>query len=123
MAGQGGRRGGPGGKREGAGRKAGIRNKRNEATIAKAEAGGAMPLDIMLAVMRRTYTKAQRLEQQDETTAAQLFADAHRQATDVAPFLHPRLQSIKHEELPIDLSKLTDEQLAALAEFHRLMGR
>jgi hypothetical protein len=113
-----------GGKRPGAGRKPGAPNKRTEATIIRAEAGGIMPLDIMLNVMRRSYNRALKAEKSgDEGGANEFFAVAQEQATAAAPYLHPRLKSIEHEHKPVDLSNLTNEQLKALAEFKRLTSQ
>ena len=41
-----------GGKREGAGRKAGVRNKKTRAVLEKVESTGDTPLDFLLTVMR-----------------------------------------------------------------------
>lgn len=70
-----------GGKRKGAGRKAGARNKRTAELLQKAEAGGLMPLDFLLDVMR------------NESADIPLRMDAAKAA---APFVHPKLANIEH---------------------------
>ena len=70
-----------GGARKGAGRKPGAINKATAKAREKAEAGGIMPLDFMLAVMRDET--APRDERQDMAKAA-------------APYVHAKLASIEH---------------------------
>ena len=69
-----------GGRRPGAGRKPGGRNKRTLATIAAAEASGITPLDYMLRVMR------------NKRAGAVARLDAAKAA---APYVHARLASIE----------------------------
>lgn len=71
-----------GGKREGAGRKAGSPNKRTTETVEKVKASGLMPLDYMLSVLR------------DETADMKDRMDAAKSA---APYLHAKLNSIEHK--------------------------
>lgn len=71
-----------GGKREGAGRKAGSPNKRTIETQAKVQASGLMPLDYMLSVLR------------DGTADVKDRMDAAKSA---APYLHAKLSSIEHK--------------------------
>ena len=68
-----------GGARPGAGRPKGGRNKRTAEMIAKAEAGGLMPLDYMLGVMR------------DEANAPAARLDAAKSA---APYIYPKLAQV-----------------------------
>lgn len=68
-----------GGRRSNAGRKPGTPNKRTEATIAKAEASGLLPLDYMLSIL------------QDE---AQPQATRFAAAKEAAPYLHAKLASV-----------------------------
>lgn len=86
-----------GGKREGAGRKPGARNK---ATIEQREAvaaSGMTPLEYMLQVMREGTDGAKRL-------------DAAKAA---APYVHPRLAAVEHSG---EMRFLSHEQwLASLA--------
>ena len=64
------------------GRPKGSRNKRTRALLEAAEAGGEMPLDFLLRLMRDPQASmARRLEA----------------AKAAAPFLHPRLNSIDHK--------------------------
>src|SRR5271169_5450916 len=64
------------------GRPKGSRNKKTRALLEAAEAGGEMPLDFLLRLMRDPHT----------STARRLEA-----AKAAAPFLHPRLNSIDHK--------------------------
>jgi hypothetical protein len=68
-----------GGKREGAGRKAGVRNKKTTELQKKVEATGLTPLEVMLDIMRNTDDDRLRL------TAAQ----------SAAPYVHAKLSSIE----------------------------
>ncbi|PDT15892.1 hypothetical protein CO670_15465 [Rhizobium sp. J15] len=72
---------GHGGKREGAGRKAGAATRMNEEARAKAAEGGLMPLDYMLSVLR------------DEEQPAAARMDAAKAA---APYVHAKLASVEH---------------------------
>lgn len=67
-----------GGKRPGAGRPKGSRNKRTQEVLNAAAKEGITPLDYMLKVMR----------DEDESPATRLDA-----AKSAAPYLHPRLQT------------------------------
>ncbi len=70
-----------GGARKGAGRKPGAVNKATAEAKAKAEAGGEMPLDFMLRIMRdATAEPAQRMDM----------------AKAAAPYVHAKLASIEH---------------------------
>ncbi len=66
------------------GRPKGSRNKRTRALIEAAQAGGQLPLDYMLAVMRDPKAPAKR---RDEMAKA------------AAPYLHSKLASIEHSGL------------------------
>jgi len=70
-----------GGRREGAGRKAGASTKRTREIADQAIAQGLTPLEFMLAVLR------------DE---GKDFKDRYAAAVDAAPFLHPKLASVQH---------------------------
>lgn len=78
-----------GGKREGAGRKKGVPNKRSAEVAAKVESTGITPLDFMLEVMRRPYPE-------DATTADKLTLDAMRfeAAKAAAPYVHSKLATV-----------------------------
>ena len=92
-----------GGKRPGAGRPKGAKNK---TSIAKEAAkGGELPLEYMLRVMRDKNADISRRDSMAEKAA---------------PFLHAKLASVTHTGanggpiLTRDVSKLTDEQLDAI---------
>jgi hypothetical protein len=90
-----------GGKRPGAGRPKGARNKRTVETAKAIEASGMSPLDYMISLMR------------DETREVALRLDAAKSA---APYVHSRLAS---QELTIrnpDDEKTEEELLAELEE-------
>ena len=70
-----------GGKRAGAGRPIGAKNKRTIALEEECAAGGELPKGFMLRVMR------------DESQPMPLRADMAKAA---APYFHPRLNAIEH---------------------------
>lgn len=70
-----------GGKRQGAGRKKGSRNKASAAREAAVAASGLTPLDLMLSLMR------------DETQPLAVRIEIARAA---APYVHPRFAAIEH---------------------------
>lgn|SRR3990167_1209960 len=78
-----------GGKRAGAGRPKGARNKRSEATIAKAAALGLDPLDVMLENMMFYHRQAVEFGSTDARKLAQECA------ADAAPYVHARLTASK----------------------------
>ena len=88
---------GRGGRRPGAGRPRGKRDRATRESLAEAERTGELPLAYLLRVMRDESVDVQRRD---------------AMALAAAPFLHPRLQAIAHDPKPaIDLSSLTDEEL------------
>jgi hypothetical protein len=68
-----------GGKRQGAGRPKGARNKKTVALIAAIEASGLTPLDYMLAVMRNPKEPQERRMQMAKAAAR---------------YVHPRIRSV-----------------------------
>lgn len=68
-----------GGKREGAGRKPGVPNKRTAEIQAEVEASGMTPLEFLLSVMRDTVNEPK------ERLSAAIAA---------APYVHPKLSSV-----------------------------
>jgi hypothetical protein len=68
-----------GGKRDGAGRKAGVPNKRTQEKVAAIEASGLTPLDYMLSVLR------------DELLDRETRLEAAKSA---APYVHAKLASV-----------------------------
>jgi hypothetical protein len=76
------------------GRKPGTPNKRDAALRDKLEAGGLMPLEVMLNIMRTAY------EMGDHETALD-------SAKGAAPYIHPRLNSTSVTGIgggPVDMS-------------------
>ena len=106
-----------GGKREGAGRKAGGKNKRTlaaETLRSKLLEDGDSPLEVMIGNMRTAQRKANKLiAELDKVTLAGASAEtleataqltketralmmaAHECAKDAAPYLHPKLANIE----------------------------
>jgi hypothetical protein len=91
-------RGNAGGARERGGRPKGALGRLTKENLAKAKAGGILPLDYMLKVMRNSKARADRRD----------WA-----AKEAAPYLHPKIASIEHS----GNVQLTHEQaLQQLAE-------
>lgn len=70
-----------GGKREGAGRKAGSASRKTRETADRAAASGLTPLDYMLGVLRNEFA-----DDKDRMWAAEK----------AAPYIHPRLAAVEH---------------------------
>jgi hypothetical protein len=87
------------------GGKNGSMNKRTRELLAHAVAGGELPLDHMLRVMR------------DPNNEIAIRFDAAKAA---APNLHPRLAAIEHKPTLPDLSGLSEQELD---ELERLLNR
>jgi Family of unknown function (DUF5681) len=88
------------------GRPKGSRNGRTRALIEAVQAGGEMPLDYMLAVMR------------DKTQSPKRRLEAARAA---APFCHPKLTSIEHSGLP-DKPPITGIEVRFVLPKRELVG-
>lgn len=103
------------------GRQKGTPNKRTTERMQMLEAGGPMPLDIMLGAARALYAKA--CDHKGRVTDLDMAERASSLAKDAAPYVHARLASVAHtgpNNGPIqvaDLTKASDEQLAALEAF------
>lgn len=101
------------------GRQKGTPNRRTSERMQALEAGGAMPLEIMLGAARTLWAKAHEGDDVD----LDMIERAGSMAKDAAPYVHPRLASVQHGGPgggPIqiaDLTKASDEQLAALEAF------
>lgn len=80
-----------GGKRAGAGRKPGSKNKRTAAIAQKAAAKGITPLEYMLKVMREPVPKGASVE--EKITMMGMRFEAAKAA---APYVHPRLSTVAH---------------------------
>lgn len=99
-----------GGARPGAGRKKGGHNKVTEEAIKKAEAGGIMPLDFMLQIMRN----------EDEEITRRLDA-----AKAAAQYVHPKLTAVQVEgQIDSNVEHSVDPKQAqrALDRVDRLIG-
>lgn len=98
------------------GRQKGTPNRRTTERMQAIEAGGAMPLEIMLGAARTLWAKAH----EGETVDLDMVERAGSMAKDAAPYVHPRLASVAHtgrDGGPIavaDLSRLSNDQLATL---------
>jgi hypothetical protein len=95
-----------GGKRSGAGRKPGSKNRRTKVRLeeVKAAATGVTPLEVMLAVMRKHYE-------------AERFDAAAGIAKDAAPYVHPRLSAVQLDASfsDADADRALDARLRRLA--------
>lgn len=74
---------GRGGRRAGAGRKPGGRNRKSREIADRAASEGITPLEVMLRAMREHYD-------------AERWDLAAGVAKDAAPYMHPRLAAIEH---------------------------
>jgi hypothetical protein len=84
-----------GGKRTGAGRKAGAATKKTRAIADKAAAEGITPLEVMLRTMR-TLLEFSGMEAFPPEERLKMMLEASAVAKDAAPYVHPRLQAIEH---------------------------
>lgn len=92
-----------GGKREGAGRKAGTINKASARTREAIAASGLTPLDYMLQVMR------------DEQKPFDVRLDAANKA---APYVHPKLTAVEHSgKIDSDTTHHGEVAVRPFAEF------
>ncbi len=89
-----------GGKRPGAGRPKGTRNKKTEAQVAAISDSGLTPLDYMLSVMR------------DETVPRDERLDAAHKA---APYVHAKLATVDHKSSD---NSFTPTAILLIAEDH-----
>jgi hypothetical protein len=97
-----------GGKRPGAGRKAGSAHKKTRTVADRAAEEGITPLEVMLAIMQDHYR-------------AKRYEEAASVARDAAPYCHPRLAAIKHtgpsggaiEHEHDDITGLSEDELVA----------
>lgn len=121
-----------GGKRSGSGRKPGGRNKITQTRIAEAEAGGEMPLPMMLRYMRGAEAEHYARDAEGNLaldgdkkpakyTAPLALNDQLKLAIAAAPYLHARLNNINHEG-GIDLTSIPDALLAQLRDIHRALA-
>ena len=86
---------GHGGKRTGAGRPAGTKNKRTEDLAKKAEALGVCPAEAMLLNIKWAMDQ---LEGEDtKVNQSELRDVIHKNAKDVAPYLYPKLAATSLE--------------------------
>lgn len=98
------------------GRQKGTPNRRTSERMQAIEAGGAMPLEIMLGAARTLWAKAH----EGGSVDLDMVERASSMAKDAAPYVHPRLASVAHtgrDGGPIavaDLSRLSNDQLATL---------
>lgn len=112
-----------GGKRPGAGRKKGARNKRTLQLIQQAQALGLLPHEFLAAVARGEPMLAQLVNEETGAPLGEPFTtypsldqriDAAKAA---APFYAPRLASLEHSGaigVKRDASDYTDDELAAI---------
>lgn len=108
-----------GGKRLGAGRKAGSANKLTRKIADKAVAEGTTPLEYMLKLLR-----IEPAADADAAKKAQIEALRFEAAKAAAPYVHPKLQAIEHKvDGPIKVHHYDDRETAKrLAYFLRANG-
>lgn len=114
-----------GGKKPGAGRKSGVPNKISREDREKARASGILPLEVILRQMRKYHDQAERLATSKKATTEQVQEAEDRALTaakEAAPYLHHKLQAIQHKTEPLDLSKLTDEELRVVIAIKQRLG-
>lgn len=80
-----------GGKRTGAGRKAGVRNKKTAEVLKAVEESGVTPLDFMLSIMRGTECPDDAEPEQKIAFHALRFEAAKA----AAPYVHAKLSSVE----------------------------
>lgn len=91
---------GRGGKRPGAGRKAGSATRKTREIAERAMADGITPLEFMLNIMRTELP-----EVEDERVLLDAMAMRFEAAKAAAPYIHPRLAAIEHSGgLEVELS-------------------
>lgn len=108
-----------GGARPGAGRKKGSPNKITQVHLSKAQAEGVMPLHVALDIMRKRHAKLEVLRRTTGVTDAQVTAAENltlEAAERALPYTHHRLQAMTHKLEPLDLSKLSDDELKVVYE-------
>jgi len=113
-----------GGKQPGAGRPKGVPNKATQKRQAEVAASGPTPLDVMLQDMRFRFemarTELDKGEKANKALVADYLEEARKAAKDVAPYVHPRLQTVQHggtegaSPIPIKIESLNNEQLNQL---------
>jgi hypothetical protein len=96
-----------GGARPGAGRPKGGLAKKNQAAILAAQAGGAMPREVLLEAMRYHYDLALAAPRAEKGPHYDAAADI---ATRAAPYVHPRL--LASTVTVRRVSEMTDDELA-----------
>lgn len=91
-----------GGKRAGAGRKAGAASKKTREIADKAAVAGITPLEVMMDTMREYHAKAMAIApgaaievNEEAITRLGLLTEASKIARDAAPYMHPRLQAME----------------------------
>lgn len=92
---------GRGGKRPGAGRPPGLRNKKTMEQVAAVQESGITPLDYMLSVMRAPTGTVEDAVRLDAAKAA-------------APYVHPRLSTVDATVTSVQMTQ--EEWLTWLAE-------
>ncbi len=132
-----------GGKRPGAGRPPGTPNKSNALRMQRAAREGPLPHEIMLRVARNLVAVANRYkpvevketdEDGREVTKLQFAAgnedkyiDLHIKASEAAaraaPYYAPRLSAVKISQEVMDVTKLTDEELAVFERAAERLAR
>ena len=104
---------GRGGKRTGAGRKAGSATRRTREIADRAAENGITPLEYMLEVMRAPS------EHEDVRVMLAREAMRFEAAKAAAPYVHPRLAAIEHTGPnggPVAVASVTNEEYLRIAQ-------
>jgi hypothetical protein len=119
----GGPRNNSGGARPGAGRKKGVLDKKTQNLQRIVAAGGSTPLDDMVEAYRwfreEAHKELRKGAKADRALVMELFIEGAHIASKAAPYVHQRLAALEITQLPVDISRLSDAQLAQL---ERLMA-
>ena len=102
-----------GGRRPGAGRRKGSRNRANATREKLIAQGGITPVAVMVAVMRHAYAMGQQelnKEKPNENKMRWAFELALQSANRAAAFVHPRFAAVE-PGARLDLTKLTKEEI------------
>lgn len=86
-----------GGARPGAGKRKGVPNKANAERLARCQASGATPFDVLIDGMRYHHGHAKEaVKEGNHEKAVVEFGHAGRYAKDAAPYVHARLAAVEH---------------------------
>ena len=107
---------GRGGQRSGAGRKAGVPNKRKTILSVKMLVEGHSSLEIMLTGARKMFAAAEKaLEEGDIDLSSKLYAAAGMLAARAAPYQHQKFAASEYQPRPHPEQGVQDDLFSPLA--------